>query len=248
MKLKLKYYLRGLGLGIVVMAVIMCIRESKDNKMTDEEIMARAKQLGMIESTVLIDTSSGEDSDVQETEADQPEDTLGSGTEGQTQTDGDVTGTEVQANANVSDSDNQVNTLPLLPDAWSNVNTDKNDTQDDTVADGDIESGAQSDTEMAGGSIQDTQSDAGMTETGAQETLTTAQEFPKVIIISNGESSYTVSKRLAEIGAVESASDFDTYLCEHGYDKKIRAGTYTIPVGATNEQMAKIVTGAKITE
>ncbi|MDE6750886.1 MAG: endolytic transglycosylase MltG [Lachnospiraceae bacterium] len=235
MKLKLKYYLRGLGLGIVVMAVIMCIRESKDNKMTDEEIMARAKQLGMIESTVLIDTSSGEDNDAQGTDTDQPEDNLESGDdEGQSQTDGGVTGTEVQANANVSDPDEQPNTLPLLPDAWANTGTDKQDTQDET--------------EMAEGSVQDTQSDADMTETGTQETLTTTSEFPKVIIISNGESSYTVSKRLAEIGAVESASDFDTYLCEHGYDKKIRAGTYTIPVGATDEQMAKIVTGSKVTE
>ena len=241
MKLKLKYYLRGLGLGIVVMAVIMCIRGSNnDNKMTDEEIMARAKQLGMIESTVLIDTSSEEDNDVQETDAEQPEDSLES-----------------------EDTDEQPNTtLPLLPDAWSNAGTDKQGTQNDTDTDADIAPETQSDTEMTedsvqdtqsdaemdDGSVQDTQSDADMTETGAQETLSTDKEFPKVIIISNGESSYTVSKKLAEIGVVESASDFDTYLCEHGYDKKIRAGTYTIPIGATDEQMAKIVTGSKATE
>ena len=250
MKLKLKYYLRGLGLGIVVMAVIMCIRESNDNKMTDEEIMARAKQLGMIENTVLIDTSSGEDSDVQVTDIDQPEDALESGdVDGQSQTDSGETETEVQTNAGVSDSDEQPNnTLPLLPDAWTNAGTDKKDTQNDTGSDTDIAPETQNDTEMAEGRVQDTQSDADMTETGAQETLSTDKEFPKVIIISNGESSYTVSKKLAEIGAVESASDFDTYLCEHGYDKKIRAGTYTIPIGATDEQMAKIVTGSKVTE
>lgn len=235
MKLKLKYYLRGLGLGIVVTAVIMCIIKSKDNKMTDEEIMARAKQLGMIESTVLIDSSPNEDNDVQGTDNNQEGDISGAGdAEGQLQTDGSVTGTEVQANANASDSDNQLNAFSFVPNAWVNADADTQDTQSSEDETEDI--------------AQDTQSDTGMTETGTQETSETTSEFPKVLIISSGEGSYTVSKRLAELGAVESAADFDTYLCEHGYDKKIRAGTYTIPVGATDEQMAKIVTGAKITD
>lgn len=220
MKLKLKYYLRGLGLGIVVTAVIMSITKSKDNKMTDEEIKARAKQLGMIESTVLIESSPNEDNDVQETDNN-------------------------QANANVSDSDVQVDAIPQLPDAEVDTDTDKQDTQNDTEPTEDSVQDTQSDTEPAENSVQEIQSDEDPTETGVPEATS---EFPKVIIISSGEGSYTVSKRLAELGVVESAADFDTYLCEHGYDKKIRAGTYTIPVGATDEQMAKIVTGAKITE
>lgn len=246
MKLKLKYYLRGLGLGIVVTAVIMCILESKDNKMTDEEIIARAKQLGLIESTVLIESSPKEDNDVQGTDNNQegeisePEDT-----EWQSQTDGSVTGTEVQTNANVSDSGIQLNASSLLPNAWAGTDADKQGTQNGTDTTEDSVQSTQSDTDATEDSKQDTQSDADMTETGEQETSGTTSEFPKVLIISNGDSSYTVSKRLAEIGAVESASDFDTYLCEHGYDKKIRAGTYTIPVGATDEQMAKIVTGQR---
>lgn len=249
MKLKMKYYLRGLGLGIVVTAVIMCIMESKDNTMTNEEIIARAKQLGMIESTVLIESSPREDNDVQGTDNNQSEDISGSvDAEGQPQTDGGVTGTGTQANANVSAPGVQLNASTLLPDAWTGTDEDKQGIQNSTDATENSAQSTQSDKDATEDSTQDTQSDADMTETGTQETSTTSSEFPKVIIISNGESSYTVSKRLAEIGAVESASDFDTYLCEHGYDKKIRAGTYTIPVGATDEQMAKIVTGAKATE
>ena len=220
MKLKLKYYLRGLGLGIVVTAVIMCIMKSKDNKMTDEEIMARAKQLGMIESTVLIESSPKEDNDIQGTDNNQDGEISDSGDD------------EVQAN--VSDSGVQLNAFSLLPDSWSGTGADKENTQNGTETTEDSE--------------PDTQSDADITETGTQETSETTSEFPKVLIISSGEGSYTVSKKLAELGVVESATDFDSYLCEHGYDKKIRAGTYTIPVGATDEQMAKIVTGSKVTE
>lgn len=50
--MKLKYYLRGLGIGILVTAVIMGIASGK-RQMTDEEVRARAKELGMVESTVL---------------------------------------------------------------------------------------------------------------------------------------------------------------------------------------------------
>lgn len=235
MKQKSKYYLRGLGLGIVVTAVIMSIAASKDRKMTNEEIISRAKQLGMIESTVLTEGTDRE-SDV-ENEADdkQSVDTesgaAGSGdiaslskvsaaeldnhTEGEvsepdTRTDGEVSESDIRTDSGISESDAQEDGSVSEPDVQTN--------------DGESESDIQ---------------------TGSDETVS---EFPKVVVISSGEGSYTVSKRLATIGAIESAEDFDTYLCEHGYDKKIRAGTYTIPVGATDEQMAKIITGAKVTE
>ena len=50
-----KYYLRGLGLGIAVTAAIMGIMTSREKTMTDQEIIARAKELGMVENTVLSD-------------------------------------------------------------------------------------------------------------------------------------------------------------------------------------------------
>ena len=47
--MKLKYYLRGLGIGIIVTTVILAVSFSKKEiKMSDEEIMARAAQLGMV--------------------------------------------------------------------------------------------------------------------------------------------------------------------------------------------------------
>ena len=47
--MKLKYYLRGLGIGIIVTTVILAVSFSKKEiKMSDEEIIARAAQLGMV--------------------------------------------------------------------------------------------------------------------------------------------------------------------------------------------------------
>lgn len=48
--MNLKYYLRGLGLGIVMTAIIVGIAaRGKDKSLTEEEIVEKAKTLGMIE-------------------------------------------------------------------------------------------------------------------------------------------------------------------------------------------------------
>ena len=52
--MKLRYYLRGLGIGIVVTAFIMS-RVSKTEELTDAQIKVRALELGMVEETVLAD-------------------------------------------------------------------------------------------------------------------------------------------------------------------------------------------------
>ena len=52
--MNLKYYLRGLGLGIVMTAIIMGIAtHGKDKSLTEEEIIEKAKTLGMIEEEQL---------------------------------------------------------------------------------------------------------------------------------------------------------------------------------------------------
>lgn len=59
--MKLKYYLRGLGIGIVVTVFIMMAALGNKQPMTDEEVMARAKELGMIENSVLKDIAGKDD-------------------------------------------------------------------------------------------------------------------------------------------------------------------------------------------
>lgn len=54
--MNLKYYLRGLGLGIVLTAVLMGIMSGGKERLTDEEIIVKAKALGMVEETVLNDS------------------------------------------------------------------------------------------------------------------------------------------------------------------------------------------------
>lgn len=65
--MKLKYYLRGLGIGIFVTALIMTIASSGKKTMTDEEIMQRAAELGMVTPKTLISQVEGEGEEAPET-------------------------------------------------------------------------------------------------------------------------------------------------------------------------------------
>lgn len=51
--MKLRYYLRGLGIGIVVTALIMGMATKDGIPLTDAEIKAKAYELGMVESDSL---------------------------------------------------------------------------------------------------------------------------------------------------------------------------------------------------
>ena len=54
--MNLKFFLRGLGLGIVLTAIIMTVAASgRKATLTNDEIKAKAKELGMIEDKVLTD-------------------------------------------------------------------------------------------------------------------------------------------------------------------------------------------------
>ena len=54
--MKLKYYLRGLGIGIAITSVVMglALGNPKKESMSDDEIRRRAKELGMVEKDEIL--------------------------------------------------------------------------------------------------------------------------------------------------------------------------------------------------
>lgn len=68
--MKLKYYLRGLGIGMLVAALVLVLSGNTGTKMSDEDVKRRAAQLGMVEKdkTVLedIEQKAPEESDASE--------------------------------------------------------------------------------------------------------------------------------------------------------------------------------------
>ncbi len=234
-----KYYLRGLGIGIIVTAILMGVFLSADKGMTDEEVIARAKKLGMTEAgaAVLSDTDTAEadadDPDNQDVEASQqntPEEDLS-----------DIEKILAEADAAGNDSQSGSETESGLPNSTVGDGTTGNSTAGDRVPD-DEESGEnEPDTEALGAAGPKEGAGAEEEKPENSSAITSAQI--RTISIVSGDGSYSVAKKLADAGIVLSAETFDTFLCQNGYDKKIRTGTFSIPADASDEQIARIVTG-----
>ncbi|MDE6663405.1 MAG: hypothetical protein K2K46_08690 [Lachnospiraceae bacterium] len=272
--MELKYYLRGLGLGIAITAIVMGIVSSKNKTMTNEEIIARAKQLGMTENTVLTEINHKDDGQ----DADKTDDsTDANNADDSGKADADKKDVSSKTDVESGQTDAPASDSADLPTNAEDSNTSQKSGNTDNVANasasGDSEvsdvlgrnsqAGARktdSGVDAEAGDAEpktdgvDTKPKADTTDTNTKTdkpetkpsgTDTAASDKPMVITVGNGDGSYTVSKKLADVGAIVSAGDFDTYLCNNGYDKKIRTGTYTIPANASEEQMARIITGAE---
>ena len=191
--MKLRYYLRGLGIGILMTVVILTIAGAGKETMTDEEIKARAKELGMVESTVLsgMHTPAPSEETVNTEPSAKPEAT---------------------ATPEPSEEPEATATPEPSEEPEATATPEPSEEPEDTV-------------------------------TPAPSTGTESAEGATVtIVISAGDSSVSVSKDLEAAGLVESASVYDKYLCDNGYDRKIRIGTYELPMGADEEEIAWIIT------
>ena len=221
-----KYYFRGLGLGIMVTAVIMGIvmSGSKQGQMTDEEIIARAKKLGMIEDSSLLAASDSDDGENETEEAAEPE----------------TVKPPVKLDVAVAEQA-EPSEAAQEADAESAADTK---TEADTGSSTDTKPA--SDTKPSADTNEMTKQDDDTTETASKATSSassTSSSTVKSVTIVSGDGSYTVAKKLADAGVVDSAGAFDTFLCQNGYDKKLRTGTFQIPANASGEQIARIVTG-----
>ena len=62
------------------------------------------------------------------------------------------------------------------------------------------------------------------------------------IVISKGDDSGTVSRKLYNAGLIENAAEYDAFLMQHGYDKKISTGTKIIYAMDSWQEIAEKLT------
>ena len=221
-----KYYLRGLGIGIVVTAIIMGIVTSGKREMTDEEVIARAKELGMVENTVLSENTEEE--------------------------------AETEAAVDIANAGDEIeeSTIEETKKPETSIEQKENTEEEAKKPETSIEQkeNAEEEAKKSETSIEQKENTAEETkkpETSTEQKTTADKKEDitsaavKTITVSSGDGSYTVAQKLAEAGVVTSAENFDTYLCQNGYDKKLRTGNFSIPADASDEQIARIVTGAE---
>lgn len=211
--MKLKYYLRGLGIGVLVTAIILhFILGDGTSPMTDEQVKARAKELGMTESMTLSQAASSNTSSslITESSLDEP---IGQSP-------------EPIILPTAEPSDQPTSSPNAMPTASPSVSMGPTATPSPSVS--------PSPSPSPSPSAKPSASPSASPDSG--ERLIS-------ITVSNGDGSYAVAKKVMSAGLVESAAEFDEYLCNNGYDKILSTGTHKIKENSTYEEIAKALSG-----
>lgn len=210
-KMKLKYYLRGLGIGIVVTALLM----GYSNKNRAAEPKAEVA--------------------TEETAGDLLVDRNGEATTEEVIEQSTVENVTVETDS-AETSEEEISQQGTASELESSTQEAETITETESVTETETESvQAEETTDKKEQTQSSTEADAG-------------NALPQTTIeinIVRGDDSGTVARKLQNAGMVESATEYDAYLMQHGYDKKIRVGKVEIPVDATWQEIAEYISGKR---
>ncbi len=217
-------------MGLIVAALLLAANHRKDSLMTDEEIIARAESLGMVmdDSGVML---AGVESETEEASVDALSGSIEeSATEEseneETASPGEASDAEAQEASTESTSAKESEI------AKESEAADSSDVSQESVASDE----STQDTELT----QESEASAETAEDGDQYLQPTGDTV--TLSVHSGDSSVSVARRAYDLGLVSSATAFDQYLCQNGYDKKIRVGNYTVTVGMSENEIARLIT------
>ncbi len=219
--MRAKYFLKGMGIGVTVTALIFTIAFALNPPaLSDEEVIARAKTLGMIESDETLENQE----DIKEEAAGDEQDENGE----QDATVEEVTEEKGEEAEDSEDSGEDEGKEVSKEEAWKALKK----LQDEQAA---KESGDSKNTpDNSEYKTTDTVND------NSAESEATGEL--KAFSVNNGEDSAVVSSRLYRQGIIDDPNAFDQYLTSHGYDTRIHPGSYNIPSGASYEAIANAIT------
>ena len=214
--------MRGLGIGMIVTALVMGIGSSQKGT-ANNNVASQPDGTGTSQAVVL--------SDLKDTQNQGPGDSEPSETTETTESkepSGTEEGSEPSETAEATKSKE-----PSGTEEGSEPSETTETTESKEPSKTPEDSGTQQDAEAAGQT---------QVPDGASGSASETEGEVVTFRIENGNGSETVSKKLEEAGLVENASSFNKFLCDNGYSKSIRAGEYEIPVGAGEEEIAEIIT------
>ena len=211
--MRLKYFLRGVGIGILVTTIILTATHASERRMSDSEVIDRAIELGMSFSA----SHSGQQSGTEEASTD--ESSTGQETSGDDVTD------DLQ-----HDGETETEMGSQSP----------SETVSESTSDGEASPGKESEavTGMTTQAITETTTELTTENNNAGSAAGVMNnEVTCTINITKGMSSRTVCDMLKQNGIIEDAADFDRYLIKTGYDDKIRGGEVEVNSGMTYEEL-----------
>jgi outer membrane biosynthesis protein TonB len=247
--MRLKSYLRGIGIGVAVTALILHFSGSgKNGEMSDAQIRARAAELGMVERMTLAETGGTQEGEkptapprTTEAPTEVPAEPTPDGNEADPtetpETTPEVTESPT-AEATETPTPEPTATPTPEPTATPTPEPTATPTPEPTATPTPEPTATPTPEPTATPTPEPTEAPAAANVTSGFAINTE----DAMITVRSGEGSLTVARRLAEAGVVSSAKELDDYLCKHGYDRKICTGAHVIPAGASYEEIGKIIT------
>lgn len=228
--MKLRYFLRGIGMGVILTTIILTVSHCSNRKMSDNEIIERARELGMVFSlqggTVTDDGPSGSGETVPEpettkgTEPSAPEETVPEQTSSEEPT------TKALDDAQTSTPEAPVTTPPATTDAPA------------TQPPATTEALTTTPPETEAPTTQSPPETAATGQTGTESEETAGDVITYTLTISGGMSSNMVCSILRENGIIADAADFDRFLIGNGYAERIRVGSFEVRSSMSYEELA----------
>ncbi len=256
--MKLKFYMRGLGVGILVTTIIFSFSNKKE-KLSDKEVIAKARELGMIMKeednpdnleTVLEKTLDKEKSKqimADGGQAPQSDSGMDNDTDLSTaeREEKDAIDTEI------NDEDNAAEQTASADD---NIDSSEDTGENDTVlpedtGENDIASSEQTSDNGPDSSEQIKNDDMSSPEQSGEDNDADVTESDGsgddeiTFTIVRGMSSGQVAELLFQQGLVEDATAFDNYIKQMGKANVIRIGTYTLPKDTNHQEILKRIAG-----
>lgn len=212
--MKFKYFLRGLGVGIIISAVVLCIAfRSYDN--THINVVNEAKKLGMVfpEGTASPvsnnETASAsviKDSiDNENVEADKSKDSTIKSDKSKKKVSDKEENTKKPAETEKPAKENKATMKPKKEDKNATLKP-------------------------------------GVTCTTAPQTRVVTSEGQR-FEVRDGLLSSSIAREMKAAGIISNDKAFDKYLVRHGLGEKLINGVYYIPVGSSYKKIASIITG-----
>ena len=216
--MKLRYYLRGMGTGIIIASLIFLISSVFQTPMTDAAIKKRAEN-GMVEKTngTTISESEKELSKTKDQTKSKEKTTTMDNKKSKSKTSSENSNNKKsEENAAGEDSKNS--------DVTTNQKSNKAD--DSTKEEGSGEKTSVISKNPDNSNYKNNQNSTGIP-----------------FSVTSGDTSQSVGKRLYQRGLVDDAGKFSSYMESHNIDEKIMQGNYDIPKNATYSQISDIITG-----
>ena len=216
--MKMKYYLRGLGVGLIISSLMFLVAFSfYKPKISDETLKAEAIKRGYTLSEKADGTISSDQKKNEEKTSSKKEDS--------------------KKSEKTSESKKQTEKKALekaKQEAKERVEKAEQKIDD-----------ANKQVDEAAKPLDDIVKTLTNTASKVSQQEVKTEKGIKRFVVNSGDSSWTVSKSWKSMGLIDNDKEFDSYLCSNGYSQRINPGTFNIPDGSSYQDIAKIITRSR---